>query len=372
MKKILIVQETLVGGGAERVLVDTLNKFDYSKYDVELLLLRKQGIYLNSINKNVKVRYIFGDFDSKKGLNRIISWKIYNLICRFFSNILVNKYMKDNYDVVIGFLEGFSSLLVSQYKKNSKKIVWVHSDLKKLKTITNDIDKDIYNKVDEIVCVSQDSKKSLMELYPEITNKINVIYNIIDKESIKLKSEEKVTDINFDKFTLIGVGRLNIEKRFDVMIKAFKILKNENINAQLIILGEGPEEKELRNLIDKLELVNDVRIIGFKSNPYKYIKKADIFVMSSDFEGLPVVLCESLVLGKAIVATNCTGPAELLDYGKYGVLCDCDNPEALANSIKSLIEDDDKRHAYSLKSLERSKIFDENKVLKEIYSLINK
>ena len=66
MKKILIVQETLVGGGAERVRVDTLNKFDYSKYDVELLLLRKQGIYLNSINKNVKVRYNFGDFDSKR------------------------------------------------------------------------------------------------------------------------------------------------------------------------------------------------------------------------------------------------------------------------------------------------------------------
>lgn len=372
MKKILIVQETLVGGGAERVLVDILDKFDYSEYDVELLLLRNQGVYLNNINKNVKVKSIFGDFSIKKGINKKISWKLYNIILMFFHKIIINKYMDKKYDVIIGFLEGLSSLLVSEYNKsNAKKILWVHNDLKKLKTITFRVDKEIYNKVDKIICVSRDSRKSLIELYPEIEEKVEVIYNFINLDNIRNKSKETIEEIKINKRYLIGIGRLNKQKRFDVMIKAFKILIDQGFDIELIILGEGEEEKNIMELINKLLLQNHVKILGFKSNPYKYIKNAEIFVMSSDFEGLPVVMCESLVLGKPIVSTNCTGPSELLDNGKYGILTPCDNYILLSEKIKYLLENDEKLKYYSNMSLERSKIFDEDKAISEIYKLIN-
>jgi glycosyltransferase involved in cell wall biosynthesis len=370
-KKILIAQYSLGGGGAEKVLIDILNNIDYSKYEISIFLLRKEGVYLNKVNRNVNIIAPIGNVDFKnEKANKLLNDFRFALV-KFLPKIVHRLAVGNEYDVEIAFVEGLTSKFIADScNKNSKKISWVHIDLEKYKPIKEFFQKRFYPKFDIIACVSEDSKRVFEKLYPNLRNKTRVVYNLIDsKQIIGLANEE----IEFDEEipTIIAVGRLSIQKRFDVLIKAHKLLKDDGINHKLLILGEGEKRDELQLLINKLKVNETVDLHGFVNNPYKYVKKSKVFAMSSDFEGLPLVVCESLVLGKPIVATRCTGPTELLGNGEYGLLVDCDDEVQLKDALKSILSDDSLCEYYSNKSLERSKIFDTNEAINNIYNLLN-
>lgn len=370
-KKILIAQYSLGGGGAEKVLVDILNNVDYSKYEISIFLLRKEGVYLNKVNENVNIIAPIGNviFKNEK-VNKLLNDFRFALI-KFMPKIVHRLVVGNEYDVEIAFVEGLTSKFIADScNKNSKKISWVHIDLEKYKPIKEFFQKRFYPKFDVIACVSEDSKRVFEKLYPNLKDKTRVVYNLIDsKQIIELANEE----IEFDEEipTIIAVGRLSIQKRFDVLIKAHKLLLDDGINHKLLILGEGEKKDELQLLINNLKVNETVDLHGFVDNPYKYIKKSKAFAMSSDFEGLPLVVCESLVLGKPIVATRCTGPTELLGNGEYGLLVDCDNEVQLKDALKSILMDDSLCEYYSNKSLERSKIFDTKEAINNIYNLLD-
>jgi glycosyltransferase involved in cell wall biosynthesis len=369
-KKILIAQYSLGGGGAEKVLIDVLNNVDYSKYEINIFLLRKEGVYLNKVNRNVNIISPIANvgFKNEKA-NKVLNDFRFSLV-KFFPKIVHRVAVGNEYDVEIAFVEGLTSKFIADScNKNSKKISWVHIDLEKYKPIKEFFQKRFYPKFDIIACVSEDSKRVFEKLYPNLKGKTRVVYNLIDSKQIIELANEKV-EFNKEIPTIIAIGRLSIQKRFDVLIKAHKLLIDDGINHKLLILGEGEKRDELQLLINKLNVNKTVDLHGFVDNPYKYIKKAKVFAMSSDFEGLPLVVCESLVLGKPIVATRCTGPTELLGNGEYGVLVDCDDEMQLKDALKSVLTDDSLCEYYSNKSLERSKIFDTKEAINNIYNLI--
>lgn len=343
----------LAGGGAERVLVDLLDEIDYKKYNVDLLLIREEGIYIYDINKNVNIKSIFSYNNSLK--NKIFNY-IKSLLYKYCPKFFIGNIIGKKYDVEISFLEGeTSSLLLYSKNKNSKKVAWVHTDLEKVDNLNVIQEKKIYNLADTVICVSNDCKDSFLKLYPEYKEKIKVIYNLINKSRILKLGNKKEVNLPSSNY-ILSIGRLTKEKRFDRLIKAYKLLVDDGIKQDLIILGEGNLRKSLENLVDELNLNERVFFPGFTKNPYYWIKNCNLFVLSSDLEGLPLVISETMMLGKAIVSTDCVGSTELLGNGEYGIITRKD-VESLKLGIQSLLLDEKKKFLYEKKALERSKIF---------------
>jgi len=370
LKKILIIQETLIGGGAEKVLVNLLNNIDYTKYKVDLLVLIKYGVHLENINKNVNVKSIFTPIKFKNEFFNKLQKRFFYKSLENLPEVIINFFLKDKYDYQIAFLEGLCTNILSKAKaKKGKKVAWVHIDLEKYKKLPQEIENECYKAMDEIICVSKDVKEVVDRLYPDVSEKTKVIYNLMDKEDILIKSNEKI-EYNENKPTIIGIGRLAPQKRFDLLIKAHREVIESGIDNKLLILGSGDLKEELEALIDELDVRDTVEIKEFVKNPYSYIKRADMLVMSSDFEGFSLVVGEAMILGKCIVSTKCAGPIELLDNGQAGQLVECGDLAGLVNAIKNLLEDKEKREFYEKRALERSEIFDSEEIMKEIYKVI--
>ena len=367
MKKLLFMIDTLNGGGAEKVLFDILNNFDYKKYEVDLFLIKKEGIYLEKLDKRVKIRSFFDKNDNF--LKYFFDRKLYKLARKYPK--LINLIIKDEYDVSIAFLEGRATKILSY--KNGKKIAWVHIDLEKHRVLNFEEEKKYYSCYDRIVGVSNQATNAIKKLYPEISNKCLTIYNPIIVEDILIKAQRKEKVFNDNsKIKIVSVGRLARQKGFDILLEAHKKLIDEKIEHEVYILGnDGGEKEYLIKKIKEYNLENSFFLIGFKENPYSYIKQADIFVSVSRYEGYSLVIAEAICLEKPIISTKCVGPNELLDNGKYGIMIEPENVEELSNAIKNLILNSELRKKYETLSLERRKIFNKKEVFEQIENLID-
>lgn len=372
MKKILFIMNNLGGGGAEKVLLDLLEVFDYKKYKIDILLVTREGIYIDRLNDNIRLKSIYNPIRCKNKKIRNIIEFIRGKFIRYFATLIYSIVVKENYDVEIAFLEGFPTtyLLANSTNKTSKKIAWVHTDLEKSRTLSLKNEEKMYSKIDKVVCVSSECKDVFDRLYKSQSYKSEIIYNLINKEKIIDKANEKI-EYNFTKPTIIGVGRLAKEKRFDILIKAHKLLLEDRVDNELIILGTGELEDELIDLTRKLGVDTSVKLLGFQKNPYPYIKKSDIFVMSSDFEGFSLVVAEAMVLGKVIVSTKCVGPCELLENGNVGIITTCGDEHEMKEAIKKLLTNDKEKRVYSERAIIKSNQFDVSDILNKIYNLLD-
>ncbi|MFQ1943178.1 glycosyltransferase [Aeromonas veronii] len=370
-KKVLFIMETLGGGGAEKVLVETLKRLDFSKYAITLLLLRREGVYLSHVPKNVKVEFLLPTEPSGLFQRRILfsikkRWWHFVLNSKWLANIVFN----ERYDVGIAFLEGNSSLLLSHLNSVVRKIAWVHIDLLCHQILSRKIERTVYKKMDNIVCVSKGAQNALLKLYPEVKPYTQVVYNPVDIEGIMRKSHEPITSEG--QIKVIAIGRLcNAQKGFDILLAAHKINIDAGVKYHLTILGEGDDRAGLESFININNIGDSTKLLGFKENPYPYLADGDLFVMSSHYEGYPVVLVEAMALGKAIVSTNCTGPNEALDGGKYGVLVPVGDANALALAIRKMIENQKMLSTYSSLSKERAKIFNLRESMRQIEQLLD-
>lgn len=372
MKKLLIVMNNLDGGGAEKLLIKLLEKLNKNKYDITLFLLNNEGIYLKELKKirKIKFSYLTNEINKEEKFYKLkkIIHKLKKLyFCLFPNDIFRKKLGENRYDIGIAYLEGVTTLFLSNLKTCKKKIAWVHTDLKKHRILNKYLEKRAYKKIDNIVCVSNDSKFSMKKLYPELNEKIEVIYNPVDKEEIIYNAnKEKINIFNKEKINLISIGRLIKAKGYDILLQAHNSLVKEGLDYNLYILGEGKERKKMEKYIEEHNLEENTFILGFKKNPYPYLKEADIFISSSRYEGYSLVVAEALCLGKPIIATKSTGPCELLENGKYGILSEIENVLDLKKKMKELVVNEKIRKEYSILSNERSKIFDIDKKIKEI------
>lgn len=319
------------GGGIERIIINLARGFIDKGYLIDIVVINNKGSLKNQIPKEAKIVVLNGNralnsIGSLIGylnnnrpdifLSPMIHLNIISLISRMLSK---NKYTK----LIIS-----EHVSPKKYKNNIKNFI-----LKKSA-------KYLYQLADGVISISKGIRKDLEEFY-NIDSK--VIYNPVIREEIFELSKNKVDlpwDDNKEYKLIIGVGRLNKVKGFDVLIRAFSLAK-KTVDIKLIILGEGKDRESLTDLINKLNITNDVYMPGFVSNPYKYINKSDIFILSSRNEALPTVLIESLALNKLIISTDCEhGPKEILKNGQYGILTPVDDYKTLAKKIITSVKRD--------------------------------
>ena len=363
MIKILFFIENLSAGGAEKVLQNLVNNMDSEKFDITVQTVWKENPE-KYLNKNIKYKFIYPSYSK---LNN------YKYRLSILLKTIYPLHIKDNYDIEVAYLEcGATKVISTSTNKKAKKIAWVHCDLsKKISNINEFKNKSVnwYKKFDKVVCVSRDVEKSFKGIYGNEFD-TEVIYNVIDDYSIKEKSNESVDDYSFDKKipTIVSVGRLSGEKRFDRLIEAHKTFLDEGFLNNLLIIGEGDERERLEQIIKASGAEKSVTLLGFKNNPYPYIKNADLLACSSDYEGFSSFVAEGLILGKAIVTTKCNGMKELLGSSQYGIITE-GTAKALAEGIKKLLNDSSLKEEYERNALERGKGFSIEASVKETEKL---
>lgn len=229
--------------------------------------------------------------------------------------------IRGTYDLQIAYLEFGPTKVLSASGSKARKVAWVHCDLEKT---TGDADALVrtcapwYRKFDHVVCVSENVRESFCRLFPDAPPS-SVLYNINDEREILQKADAFPVPAS-DMPTLCAVGRLTRQKNFSHLIRSCAKLKS--LPFRLQIIGEGEERPMLEALIAETGMADRVELLGWQSNPYPYMKAADVIVCSSLFEGLSTVVTEALILGKAVVTTPCTGMTELLGSSEHGLIAD--------------------------------------------------
>jgi glycosyltransferase involved in cell wall biosynthesis len=321
----------MAGGGAEKVALLLGNKFIQKGIDVSIVLLQKEGVFLEEINKKIKIY----------NLNSIIS-----KIGGIFGKILIFSFflIKHKPDIVLSIAEWPNTITPMSVKfiPYKPKVVLVEQNTKSflnseeynVSKLVRFLAKKSYFFAENIICVSSSVKEKLLK-ENFINKKLMVICNPIDIEEINKKAIEEVEYSwleNKNIPAIVAVGRLHPQKDYPTMFKALKlVLKVKKVH--LIILGGGPLQEELISLCVQLGIKNFVDFIGFQKNPYKYIKKADLFLHSARYEGFANVFTEALACGQKIVTTDCDTPREILEEGKYGKIVPVGDYRSLADAI---------------------------------------
>lgn len=367
MIKVLFFIPNLAHGGAERVMTNLVNHLDYSRFDITVQTMFDVGIYKDKLNKNIK--YIGG-----------IPWYFRGntLVYKCFSpKQLYKMYIKDEYDVIISYLEGPSARVIAGCpNKDTKLICWLHTELKG--TDASDVvfrstreSELCYERYYKIVGVSKTVCESFHQLYPQCKHPIT-IYNTVETDVISEKALEDIVDVHYDakKINLVTTGKLIKVKGFDRLIRIVRRLLDSKLLVHLYIVGSGEEKTNLEELIKNLGLQEDVTLVGFKENPYKYVKNADLFVCSSIREGFSTAVTEALIVGTAVISTNCSGTEELLgENNEYGVITD-NNEDALFDGIKRLLTEKGLLDYYKTQSKIRGEKFSMKETVEAVESLI--
>ena len=287
MKKILIFVDSLNEGGVSKVLLDLLENINKEKYDITVMTLYNQGVYIDEVRKYVKYKYCFNiPAANGNSLKAKLYRKYWGGMLRLPESFMYRWFVKEKYDIEIAFMHGWSTKFISgSNNRASKKIAWVHVDLvtwNRVDGIFKNLEhhKKAYSKFDEVLCVSQTVKEGVEKKY-NVKN-ARVLYNPINREKILKLSNEEIDDIKFSsKFKLISVGRLSEQKGYDRLLRIFKKLKNDGLDIELILVGNGNKYNELNEYIVENKLEKDVTLLGFRENPYKYVRASDLFICSS-------------------------------------------------------------------------------------------
>lgn len=391
-KKLLFVIPSLRSGGAEKSLITLLSLIDYNKYDVDLLTFRRDGLFFDKIPSEVNVikgteDYEMFDGNAKSAILYFIKkGKIFSVLNRLkyarafgISDaekrervlwILLKKQlprMKAEYDCAIGYLEGNASYYVAESVHAKKKICYVHNDFKKL-ALGVDSNREIFRKCDKVVTVSQVCLDSLIDTFPELSEKFLVIENITSPQIIRgYAAENEPYGDSESETVLTTVGRLAEQKAIDLAVKACAELKKRGKSIRWYHIGSGELKAEIEELIKKLGVTEEFVLLGERSNPYPYIGQCDIYVQPSRYEGKSIAIDEAKCLCRPIVTTNFTTVADQINDGVNGLVCRM-NEKDMADKIELLIDNEELRQKLS-KNLSEEKTGNEEE-LEKFYEII--
>jgi glycosyltransferase involved in cell wall biosynthesis len=366
--KILFVIWGLRPGGAEGVFVNIVNNIGFCIKPVVCVLGDKEGLAHN-LKDNLRVFYL-----RKK--NR---WDVFRLIMKL--SLIIRKERPER---IVGFGYYANHLVIlARYISGLKIPVFINertetaSSLKRMgfRVVRNFLLGMTYKMADRIIAVSHKTRYGLISHYGLKRDKITVIHNPIDFEKIEALSSDGVDHPWFnDRATplIIAVGRLIELKGFFYLIKAFSLVSKEIEKVHLAILGKGPERAKLENLILNLDVKDKVILFGYQQNPFKYMAKAQIFVLSSFYEGLPNVVLEAMACEVPVISTLCpSGLDEIITDGFNGLLVPTGNEEALARAMLKLLKEPEMRYRFLEAGRERVRDFSLPKIINEYENLLN-
>ncbi len=316
-KKILfIIWSYTYGGGAEALLTMIVNNLNPQKYDISIIEYHHADIKVEKVNDNIHILPPIERVNTSDG-----SKKGYQLR---YTELLIDKYIRGDYDLYISFNYQIPTFLLP---KDTKNIAWIHGDVYDLDEAGKENDKYLqdkaFDKVKKIVAISDNTMQSLEDLFPQHRHKMVKIYNGIDIDKVYSKSMEN-TDIVLKKPAIVCIGRLDENKNPERMLHVFSLLHQINSKVHLYYLGKGELEKLIKDKVEKMGLINNVHLLGYQDNPFPIVNQADLICLLSRAEGFSMVLLEALALGKPIITTK-TGAAEtLINNTKCGRIINTD------------------------------------------------
>lgn len=339
----MFIIPTLEGGGAERVAANLLAEFSKTDNKIVLVLFSKKTGY--GLPDNVKVRLI----NTRQHHN--IVYIIFNF---FFVIFNLSKIIKEEKPYsVLSFMDYTNIVSIAANYLSCRKAkvnISVHTSpalhLKKYSgsrwnAIISMLIKLLYNRTDKIIAVSNFIKSDLIKSFSIKESRVMVIYNPVDIEKINMLASAEVAEQWFkeDVPVVISVGRLLKEKDHETLLKAFAIAKKQ-ADMRLLIVGEGKEKHKLKEISKKIGMDNDVAFLGYKKNPFKYMKRATVFVLSSLYEGFPNVIVEAMACGVPVISTQ-YNPCqhEIIEHEKTGIVIPIADEKALAEAILRLLRD---------------------------------
>ena len=314
MKKILFSAYFLDVGGIETALI-TLLKNIHTKYKITLVLEKKQGIFLKDLPKDIEI------ITYKPNNNKI---KIVRKMCNFFKQQLFKIKYKNKFDFSVCYATYSYSSAFTAKVASQNSLLWVHNDYMNFykndkKQYKNFFEKLGIEKFKKIIFVSENDKNIFIDNFPKEKNKCIKCNNLIDYNKIKEKSKEEVQDFeqNKDIITFINIGRHDEkQKKISRIINVAKRLNKDGYNYRVIFVGEGEDTLKYK---EQARDISNIIFLGTKKNPYPYLLKSDCLILSSDFEGYPVVFLESLILGKPIITTD-VSDSKIDIKDKYGIV----------------------------------------------------
>ena len=363
MKMVLFVIPTMRMGGAERSLVSLLNALDPARVQVDLLLFEGGGILQSQLPDWVhvleadpvtrgmilEIRYYLKE-TAKQSLSAAASrlWMtVRSSLCSkwrlppIFSWDTAKKHippLKKHYDVAIGFLEGFTDFYVIDKVDADRKIGWIHTDISKSRHAKREAF--YYSQFDALATITELCRDSILTLYPELKTKVFVIPNLVSADEVRRKAEKPIELTKKPGvYELVTVGRLEHAKGIDIAVNVCRILTDRGLPLHWHVYGDGSLYREIEEQIDTLGLKDRMILHGTVTNPYPYIKAADLVVQPSRWEGKSVVLDEAKLLGKAIVVTNYPSVFDQVRHGETGWIVET-QPDAIADGIEHVLRDE--------------------------------
>lgn len=380
MKKILFVIDSLDCAGAEKSLVTLLSLLDYSKYRVDLILFGHGGTLEQLVPKEVNIlpQFKYSKYtnlnlnDAVKHTFKKLEFRYLAARLRYSTTIRIKKYsnpqkarvfwksvasvIEENpveYDIAISYAQGIPTFFVIDKVKAKKKFAWVNVSYR-LYGVDKLYQKKYYEHFDKVVSVSDSTKDILLETFPEIANKVEVIYDINNPEFIQnMANIQEGFNDNFEGIKILTIGRLAKQKGYDIALDACKRLKEKGINFRWYALGKGPLQGEIEQKIKEYGISEHFILLGVKPNPYPYIKGANIYVQTSRYEGFGLAIAEARMLNVPVVTTKFDAVFNQMVHEKNGLVVEM-NSSAVTDGIMRLVEEEELRNSIT-KYLQREK-----------------
>ena len=394
MKKILFMCINMNIGGTEKALLNMVNQIDNNKYEITLVMLEKYGGFLKQIPSFIKVLYIneykymepfikeppqllakklIKDKSYIKGFGILINYsisKFSNDLSYYYRYLLRNvKLMEDEYDLAVAYAGpmDFITYFILNKVKAKRKAQWIHFDLTKIGFNKKFAEKN-YKKFDKIFVVSEEGREKLINLIPDLNNKVEVFFNIMSCNLIEnMSKNEKGFNDSFNGVRILTVGRLSREKGQDLTINALARLKNDGYNIKWYCIGDGHEKDNYKQIIKNLNIENDYILLGPKLNPYPFMKQCDIYVQPSRHEGYCITLGEARCFDNPIVTTNFTGANEQIKNEITGLVCNI-SEDGIYNAIKRLLDEKDLFNR--IKNNLNTEVIDSTNEIRKLYKLM--
>jgi len=377
LKKVTLFINSLTSGGAERVLSVIVTELVAQNIEVNLLCIEKDNAYV--LPKEVQITYLSNLTNHDSSLKKLLYLP--------YLALKLKRYIKENQTTLVQshiYRANFTNILAKLFgAKHQVQVVEVTSinnlkDGSFSKKINFVLIKLLYKYADLVVFKAQRMKEEFLKNIPKI-KKYTVINNPYDIQNISSLAEEKVEDFEFhqDKQYIVSVGRLSSEKRFITLVKVLKELDN---NIELILIGEGEEESNLKAYTYENKLEKRIHLLGKKENPFKYIKHSNLFVLASEGEGFPNVMVEAMICETPVISTDCiSGPREILapntdinfqlqtgiELAHNGILYPVDNEENLKLAIETMLNDKAKQEKYIANAFEKSQEYALKKIIEK-------
>lgn len=345
-RKVCFVLPSLNGGGAERAAVQILNGLDPDRWDRSMFLFAREGPYLAEVDPAVAIA-------SAEASSR---WGRWHALRSFVA--------RERPGIVMAFLSYFSALSAVRAANTGARVVFnlqtpmsafltdadYHWRRRWHKAAFTAVTRVGYAAADLIVATSQGVAGDLTGTFGISPDQIRVLANPVDLDRVRAAAAEPIDEAVLpggDGPLMVAAGRLAEAKNYPLMLEAFAALR-QRAPARLCILGQGELEDQLRKVIADRGLGQSVSLAGFQPNPWKYIARAQLFLLTSRYEGFGNVLIEAMACGVPVVATASAGTRDIINHGVDGLLVDAHTPQAVAASLLSMLESDTRRGAMSI------------------------